>query len=571
MPRYLQIKNARVFDPANGVDGETRDLRIADGKIVDAFGAEIRPGDISQIDAAGLVAMPGGVDIHCHIASSSINRARVILGEEQPTHVHTTACGHGKQCAHGKREDVFADGLLGHTLTPSTFTTGLRYAALGYTTAVDAAVSPSGARHTALELEDTPNIDSAYLLLLANHHSLLQLVERGDQSAINDFVAHMLRQTGAFGIKVVNPGGVASWRNDPAQHVIDSLDTGMAGSKSVTPRRILDAIASAADTLALPHAAHVHCNRLGVPGNVDLTLETIRAMSGRRVHLTHLQYHAYGRAGKGEITSGAQQLVDAINASPNVTADVGQVVFGQAMTLTGDTPLEYLLWQMTQTPNAGPKPYFSTENELEGGCGVMPISYSDKNYLHSMQWAIGLELMLMARDPWRMLLSTDHPNGGSFLSYPLIIASLMSKAVRDEQIGKANARAMAASGLKNLTREMTLNEIAIVTRAGPARVLGLKHKGHLGAGADADVTLYENLPSDPTKMFECPRYVIKAGEVLVEEGQLRRSTRGVIHRAGLSPNEQGARITSEWFAAHGSYHVSQFGLNDRDRAAMRAV
>ena len=573
MPRYLRISNARVHDPANGVDGAVRDVLIADGKIVVAFGAEVRPGDVTQIDAAGLIAMPGGVDIHCHIASSSINRARAIAGEEQPTHVHSTACNHGVTCAHahGKQRDELADGLLGNTLTPSTFTTGLRYAALGYTTAIDAAVAPSGARHTMLELEDTPNIDSAFLLLLANHHSLMQLIEKGDQPSVNAFVAHMLRQTGAYGIKVVNPGGVASWRSDPTQHVIESLDSGIAGVKNVTPRKILEAIAAASEALNLPHVPHVHCNRLGMPGNVETTLETLRAMQGRRMHLTHLQFHAYGKSAKGELVSGAQQLIAVMNASPTVTADVGQVMFGQAMTLTGDTPLEYLLWQMTQSPNASPKPYFSNESELEGGCGVMPIAYSDKNYLHSLQWAIGLELMLTASDPWRMLLSTDHPNGGSFMTYPLIIASLMSKAVRDEQIGKANARAMAACGLREISRELTLNEVAIITRAGPARVLGLKHKGHLGAGADADVTLYDHLPADPRKMFESPRWVIKGGEVLVEDGHLRRSTRGVTHRAELSRDEHGEKLVSDWFAVHGSYDVKQFGLSERERAGMRAV
>ena len=35
--------------------------------------------------------------------------------------------------------------------------------------------------------------------------------------------------------------------------------------------------------------------------------------------------------------------------------------------------------------------------------------------------------------------------------------------------------------------------ICIITRAGPAKCLGLKDKGHLGVGADADVTVYDML------------------------------------------------------------------------------
>jgi formylmethanofuran dehydrogenase subunit A len=139
---------------------------------------------------------------------------------------------------------------------------------------------------------------------------------------------------------------------------------------------------------------------------------------------------------------------------------------------------------------------------------------------------VGLELFLLSADPWRVVLSTDHPNGGSFLSYPALIQLLMDRAVRDDQLKRVNAKLLAGSALADgIAREYTLNEIAIITRAGPARLLGLAHKGHLGAGADADVTIYSRDP-DLAKMFSTPRYVIKGGVLIVEEGQLRRAPAG---------------------------------------------
>src|SRR6185503_12846299 len=105
-------------------------------------------------------------------------------------------------------------------------------------------------------------------------------------------------------------------------------------------------------------------------------------------------------------------------------------------------------------------------------------------------------------------LSTDHPNGGSFLSYPALIQLLMDRAVRDDQLKRVNPKLLAGSALADgIAREYTLNEIAIITRAGPARLLGLRHKGHLGAGADADVTVYAK-EDDRARMFSLPRYVI---------------------------------------------------------------
>ena len=95
--------------------------------------------------------------------------------------------------------------------------------------------------------------------------------------------------------------------------------------------------------------------------------------------------------------------------------------------------------------------------------------------------------------------------------------------------------------LDGLAREYTLGEIAIVTRAGPARLLGLKNKGHLAPGADADVTMYAN-DTDRAKMFATPRYVIKAGSLVVEDGQLRRAPAG--RRLAVRP-EYDAAVTTD--------------------------
>jgi formylmethanofuran dehydrogenase subunit A len=170
---------------------------------------------------------------------------------------------------------------------------------------------------------------------------------------------------------------------------------------------------------------------------------------------------------------------------------------------------------------------------LETGCGIVPFFYKDKASVASLQWAVGLELFLLSTDPWRVVLSTDHPNGGSFLSYPALIQLLMDRSVRDERLKQINPKLLAGSALADgLPREYTLNEIAIITRAGPARLLGLRNKGHLGPGADADITVYAK-DSDIANMFASPRYVLKAGELLVEEGQLRRAPRG--RRLRLQP------------------------------------
>jgi formylmethanofuran dehydrogenase subunit A len=76
-----------------------------------------------------------------------------------------------------------------------------------------------------------------------------------------------------------------------------------------------------------------------------------------------------------------------------------------------------------------------------------------------------------------------------------------------------------------INREYTLAEIAIITRAGQARALGLHHKGHLGAGAQADVAVYR-LQDDKQAMFSRPAYVLKDGELIVRDGEVLRDCPG---------------------------------------------
>src|SRR5262249_56461838 len=96
---------------------------------------------------------------------------------------------------------------------------------------------------------------------------------------------------------------------------------------------------------------------------------------------------------------------------------------------------------------------------------------------------------------------------------------------RGEQLKKLAPRALKRTVLPELDRQYTLSEVAIITSAGPARALGLPQKGHLGVGADADVAIF-NDGKDVARMFAYPRYVIKGGEGVIEESEIRRTGEG---------------------------------------------
>ena len=494
----LRIAGGRVYDPANGVAGELRDVCLSEGKVVEDV-----PGHAPRIDARGMVVMPGGVDIHAHIAGPKVNAARRLAPEEHRGDVVD-------------RSAVMRSGTGG--TVPSTFVTGYRYALLGYTTVVEAATPPLAARHVLAELRDTPIIDALFLLLMGNNLALFDLIRR-DPARLRDAVAWWLEATGGYGVKLVNPGGVELWKRGNGN--VTSLDDDVAG---VTPRRVIDAIAGAVHELGLPHPVHVHCNNLGVAGNWRTTLDTLHTLEGRRAHLAHIQFHAYGGRPGERPRSRAPAIAEYLGAHPELSADVGQVMFGPATTMTADAPVSALLREVT-----GGK-WVNADIEVETCCGIVPFTYREKNYVHALQWGIGLELFLLSRDPWRLVLSTDHPNGGSFLSYPRLIRLLMDRDFRNEQLRRANKRAIRRTVLlDDLEREYTLEEIAIVTRAGPARLLGLRDKGHLGVGADADVTIYDER-ADREEMFAMPRHVIKGGRAVVRDGELVEAPAGELLR-----------------------------------------
>jgi formylmethanofuran dehydrogenase subunit A len=541
MPVIMKISGGTVYDPLNGVDGQVRDIWIAGGKIVDAPADQAtRP--TRNIDARGHVIMPGGVDMHCHIAGGKVNTGRKLRPEDkfEPHVLPKTA--------------NTRSGTLGSV--PSTFATGYKYAGMGYTTAFDAAITPLGARHAHEEFEDTPCIDKGFFVLMGNNHYVMRSIQQNEPQKLKAFIAWLLGSAKGFSPKLVNPGGVEMWKQHQAGNV-HGLDEPV-DHFNVTPRQIIAGVTQAANELRLPHPVHIHCNNLGVPGNWQTTLETMRAIDGHRAHFTHIQFHSYG-GGEGDentFNSKVVPLAEYVNSHDNVTVDVGQVLFGDTTSMTGDGPLGYYLANLYKTK------WFSSDTEMESGCGVSPITYRNKSLVNALQWAIGLEWYLLIDDPWRIAMSTDHPNGGSFLAYPHIIRLLMDRTFRNDVLKTCPAKVRERSTLADLDREYTLNEIAVITRAAPAKMLGLAHKGHLGVGADADVTIYTPNENKET-MFELPRTVIKSGHVIIDNGEMREPCSGkTLHVAPDYDHEVETDI-KDWFEQCYSVQWRNYPVEDR--------
>ncbi len=501
----LGILGGRIYDPRNGKDGEIGDIWVEDGRVVAA--EDVDRETAQTVDATGLVVMPGGVDIHAHIVGGEVNSGRKLQPEDHRGHERA-------------RSGDLRAGTGG--VVPSTHLTGYLYSELGYTTVMQASAAPLAARHVHEELEDVPNIDKGALTVMGNNHFVMQAIADGRYDKAKDYVAWLLGASRGYGIKVVNPGGVENWKWGKN---VAELDDEVIGY-GVTPRQIVQTLARIADDLGLPHSVHVHGINLGRHTSARTTVEMIDALDGHRAHLCHLQFLSYG-AGRTHVhKSEAATVAAAVNANPNITVDVGQLVFGDATTMTCDGPLQYALHRTT-----GHR-WVNTDVESETGGGIVPITYKASNPINATMWLTGMELFLLIDDPWRVFLSTDHPNAGPFTSYPQIIKLLMDREYRREMFDSLSPRARKGALLPELDREYSLNEIVIISRAGPARTLGLERKGHLGVGADGDIAVYDDL-ADREAMFARPRYVYKAGELVARDGAVVTDVSG--HAFSVAP------------------------------------
>jgi len=486
-----RLAGGRVIDPDNRRDA-VGDVFIRDGRIVHAPAGGTAD---ETYDVSNKIVMAGAIDIHSHIAGNNETMGRLLRPEQRyPSGVFHP--GHHPQ-------------PLG---TWNTFETGCIYALMGFTTVVEPAVLPHQALQAHLELADIPIIDKATLTVLGNDDFLLNLLRRREGAgAIRDYVAWTLATSHGLGIKVINAGGAAAFKDNLRAFSLDDE----VPEYGVTSRAIVRSLQQAVHELRLPHPLHVHCNNLGLPGNVETAMATIEAAEGLPLHLAHLQFYGYGKEGPRGFSSGGARLAAAVNAAKSVTVDVGQVMFGQTVTISCD-----VLRQFNARNSARPKKWIICDGD-SNGAGIVPYDYRATDFFNAVQWAVGLELFLLTNDPWRVFFTTDHPNGAPFTAYPDILALLMDRNLRAEWMSRLPKEALDVTTLASIAREYTLNDIAIMTRAAPAKLLGLADRGHLGIGALADIAVYEPR-RDKAKMFREAALVFKGGQLVVRDGAVLR-------------------------------------------------
>ena len=531
----IKLSGGLIYDPAQNLHGEQRDLFIRDGLMVNDPGPDA--GFDAVYDISDRIVMAGAVDIHSHIAGGNVNTARLLLPEQHRNHM-ARRLNHPFGTAKWSTTDI-----------------GYRYAQMGYTTVVEPAMLPVNALDVHLQMADIPILDTAALAILGNDDLLLNLMRaKASQSQVNDYVAWTLHATRALGLKVINAGGANAFKSNVRQFGLDDI----VPDYGVSSRQILQTLQRAACDLGVPHPVHVHCNNLGTPGNVDTILATMEAAQGLPMHLAHVQFYAYGKEGGRGFSSAAAKLLEGFRRHPNITMDVGQVLFGQTVTISGDVIAQY-----SRHGDASPNKWVMWDAECEGSGGVVPYRYRETSFVNTLQWAIGLELFLLAEAPERLFFTTDHPNGAPFTAYPELLRLLMDADYRQFCMSRLNQDALALTLLPELKREFSFSDIASMTRSAAARLLGLHDRGHLAPGAIADIAVYKP-QADYRAMFANAAWVFKNGHLVVRDGQIVDRFFGCTQIVQPGFDADIERTVKAHFDRFYSLKLSQFAVNDGD-------
>ena len=126
------------------------------------------------------------------------------------------------------------------------------------------------------------------------------------------------------------------------------------------------------------------------------------------------------------------------------------------------------------------------------------------------------------------------------------------------------------TSLGSIERVFDFYDIATITRAAPAKILGFEDRGHLGVGANADIAVYDLEPEnfDPTKAanaatvekaFSNALYTIKDGEILVKDGEIVKVVSSKHIRTNVQDfEEEEKRVLEQIMPMFNKYYTVKF-------------
>ncbi len=140
----------------------------------------------------------------------------------------------------------------------------------------------------------------------------------------------------------------------------------------------------------------------------------------------------------------------------------------------------------------------------------------------------------------------------------------MDRSFRETALAEIDSEAQAATQLRGLQREYSLEDICIMTRSAPANLLGLSDMGTLSAGATADVVVYRDDPNRET-MFSSPVKLFRHGKAVDLHNQpLHQSPSAIKRTHTVRPafNQSSLSALADLHQRHSSFRMERMWISD---------
>ncbi len=519
----LIIKNGIVFDPINNISGEKKDLLIESGKIVEKF-KHTNSKDTKSIDASGKTVIPGAIDIHTHIASQQTNNIR-LLGSKN------------------KEFQQFWNGLTLDYLTKE-------YLKKGYTFIVEANVFPSLAKQTIFNFGQIPILDKAMLINASNLWPLELEYQRGDIEKMSVFISDLLDLVKGFGLKIYNPFEAEEW---DFKEIRDDITTN-GRLYNFNALAVFRNMTKTIEQIGLHHSIHAHIDgyesEIGELNAIkvleDIKTQGLKPSQSSQTKIKRSQIFHLAHASAYSFNDDTK-LINFFNSNDNFDLDLGFISFNPINPLiTSDRRLINKYLDKKKTPKK--YPIIKGAFESEGDHFETFRTLKKNNSEYCRLWSNALNLALRIKDKWKLQFSINFPNYAHLTDIPEILSWLLNKNSRNTFMENMNNEFKQDNPIFSIENIFSINDLIIITRASPAKSLGLGDiKGNLGIGADADINILNiNLQEKDSasqideikKAFSDIDTVIKNGIIVKQGEKINLNHKGALYWSKGTVNTQ---------------------------------
>ena len=514
----LLVKNGLIFDPFNNIEGETKDILIEAGKIVDKF---VSSSDVKEIDAKGKTVIPAAVEIHAHVASQQLNWVRLL----------------------GSNNRDFQNLWNGLTLNAIA----KDYISNGYTFILEANVFPSLTKQTIFGLKRLPVLDKAFLLNPSNLWALELEFQKDMVEEGSVFISNLLEKVKGFGLKAYNPFEAEYWN----WKVVRKNLTDKGRLFNFAPMDVYEKLPRFVEHLGLPHSIHAHIEGYESHYSKENLLTTLNKVKSlglkpnpkndfeiKRSQIFHLAH-----ASSYNIDGDNSELIKFYNENQDFDMDLGFIYFNAINPLI--TSDRHLINKLTNSTDS--ERLIRSSVESEGDSFATLRRFSKKKKEDCVLWANAIDLALNI-SPWQLQFSVNYPNYADIINLPEIASWLISNNAREQFMDDMEASFLKDNSVVSNDKVLSFNDFIILSRSSSAKSLGIGSiKGNLGLGADGDLNILNlNLnDTDISKDYEKFKsalgnieYVIKAGEIIKTHNEINLNSSGKVFWASGKPEKE---------------------------------